>query len=59
MYLKLCLTCNHPLAWHSAAGCDEILELGDDGYPEVCSCTVVGTFGTEIAPVPAGPGMGE
>lgn len=55
MNLLLCLACHHPLIYHSAAGCDEILEMDDDGYPEVCRCNVVGLFG-EAGPRRRGEG---
>lgn len=38
MALLICLGCNHPADEHHESGCQEILEMSDDGYPECCTC---------------------
>lgn len=34
----LCTACYHPKSNHSELGCSELLDVRDDGYPNVCDC---------------------
>jgi hypothetical protein len=38
MSLVICIRCGHPFTEHEDSGCADLLDLGDDGYPEVCPC---------------------
>lgn len=38
MALLICAGCGHPADEHRDGGCMDLLDLGEDGYPEVCDC---------------------
>lgn len=40
MSLVICILCGHPFTEHEDSCCADLLELGDDGYPEVCDCVL-------------------
>jgi hypothetical protein len=56
MALVVCAQCSHPFTEHEDSGCADLLDPGDDGYPEACPCkkTADGVLRQVVPPVSEG-----
>lgn len=56
MSLTICVECGHPANEHGGYGCQDLLDLGDDGYPLMCACkrSQVDVYTQHVPPVGEG-----